>query len=356
MDENLLVEALKKAIENKCAFIVLADQSKNVYAQFDFTSLDENDFIWEFVSNEYLSEEFQLTEEKIILLKKKGFEPTEHNFLKTIEIEVNSTDNLSYELAKDTIKIFKDIYDISPSAVLEFEIFDCMNHDTEEVFEVKHSGIYKEKNIGILKIGKRGQVFFNDIKINEEELSKKLSELKSKKQSIACFREALMYKPSKDVESILNKVKASGVKVLSEEETPPEWGEIDAFSLYLAPDKFRFAVLRGDVFAFAYIPKGSKELVIYHKEVPDTDIILQKVASLISADSIIESGQSDPDFAFVEEKESEPSLHLTILFSEGKDWSTWYPEKDIAGNFKSLIKDCEKIGIDRIAEDEKEDI
>ncbi len=265
MDENLLVEGLKKAIENKCAFIVVADQIKNIYAQFDFSSLEENDYIWEFVSNEYLSEDFQLTEEKIELLKNKGFESTEHNFLKTIEIENISADKLAQDIAQDTIKIFNDIYDVSTSSILEFEIFDCLNHDTEEVFEVKQSVIYQENNISILKIGKRGQLFFNDVKISEDELTKRLNELKKNKYPLACLREAQMYNPPKDVENILNKVKASGVKILSEDEVPPEWGDIDAFSLYLAPDKFRFAVLRGDVFAFAYIPKGSKELVIYHK-------------------------------------------------------------------------------------------
>ncbi|MFX1236803.1 MAG: hypothetical protein ACFFAS_19290 [Promethearchaeota archaeon] len=348
MDEDLLIEGLKKAIENRCKLIVVADQNKNIYTQFDFSTPEEV-YIWEFVSNEYLDDGCILEKNQIKLLEDNGFQSTEHNFVKNIELGEISI----HEIASTSIKVFQEVYGALPSSELEFEIFDCINQDTEHVFEVKRSTAFKEREIKILKITKRGQLYFEGEKVSEDQLDKKIKELEKNKKFLACFREAAMIKPSKNIEAITNKIASSGINVIPQDMLPPEWGNIDAFGLYLAPDKFRITVLRDDSFAFAFVPKNSKELVIYHKEVPDTEEILQQMSFLISSNRIIESGQSDPDYAFSEEQENIPSLHITILFSEGIDWSTWYTEKDIPSNFKSLIKDCEKVGTNRIARDEE---
>jgi len=346
MDEKLLTETIKTSIENECKLVVTADEKHNIYSQFDFSFPEQDDITWGFVSNKYLHENKKLSEEKLKILMEYDFELTDNNFLKNIDLKNGAIPKIAQEIAKTLIILFTKVYSVPADTLLDLDVFDCQKGVIECDSEFKRSKNFTEKKKNVLKLSKKGQIFLNDKKVTIDVLKNTLKDIK---KDIIYFREASLYNPSKEVKIIEKTLYSSDISIVKAEEAPLEWEEIIAFVVYQAPDKFRFAVFRDETFSFAYTPRGSKELVIYHKEVPDTVEMLTQANRLISANRIIEMGQNLPENAFDEEKELERSLHVVISFLNGKDWLTWYPERKIPSNFKSLMKDCEKIGIEKIS-------
>ena len=90
-------------------FIVSPKGHSSIYNQFMMH--DENTFYWEVVSNDFLPEDLQLSQQKVNKLERMGFtqDELEPNFSKIVKIENEFTIE---EMSKEILRIFVEIFDV----------------------------------------------------------------------------------------------------------------------------------------------------------------------------------------------------------------------------------------------------
>jgi hypothetical protein len=115
MDEAAILQALKDGVAQQKDFLIL--EKDELYIQFAFSP----DHIWmEIASNEFLPAEKHLTEEKMEILRSKGFDGGEEaNFCKSFQA---LDDNALQELAKSVVEIFTQIFGLPLDAEINLNL------------------------------------------------------------------------------------------------------------------------------------------------------------------------------------------------------------------------------------------
>jgi hypothetical protein len=117
-------EKLENCLENEVHMLIITvDAERDIYGQFFIEDQGETVAVhWEFVSNKNLSN-YQLSASQIQQLEVEGFE-LDVNYYRDVTCHKETLDSCLHTIARKTVDIFMEIYEINSFDAVEFESFN----------------------------------------------------------------------------------------------------------------------------------------------------------------------------------------------------------------------------------------
>lgn len=113
------------------------------------------------------------------------------------------------------------------------------------------------------------------------------------------------------------------------------------FELELCPRQFRLAVLSGDSMLIGYKPEGADKPQIimsrYQGNEQKIDSLLESLQWLLVANGLMETPVTAPNCVFNPMYMKEPSVHLLVGYSDGREWGSMYFPDALPDNIRNLI-------------------
>jgi hypothetical protein len=193
-----------------------------------------------------------------------------------------------------------------------------------------------------VKVSKSGLIYLNQEKVSPDKLIAELLRYKEQGYGAYYYREEILSDPSPEILEIFNSIVSAGIPIKMGNEAGSEWGALETFML-IAVDEFHFAIFKEGIFTF--IPEVGPQLPGYHSKTPHAPAILREVDTLISANRVIETPPTAPEKTIQKETLITPSLQVLIQYAGNKVWRSYYLKHQVPDNIKSLMSDCQKLGL-----------
>ena len=195
----------------------------------------------------------------------------------------------------------------------------------------------------VIKVTRRGGVWLDGARVGLEELSRELCHLRELGGRAVYYREAPFSDPRPEVMEVVSTIIASKVSLATGEEVPSEWGSLQSFTLYEAPDRFRLQARRGadlSIWIGASAGRAARSLAV---ELPRNERLLHQLDLLIRSDRVLELPRHESELAFDEERVEQPSVHLRIEYMDRGPWTTHYAFDARPSQLVSLGEDCAQL-------------
>jgi len=197
----------------------------------------------------------------------------------------------------------------------------------------------------IAKVALDGKIRLDGVAVSADELEARLADVATAGEEVVLYREAPFSDPDPCVGEVIGTIIGSGVLIVTPDASPSEWGELERFSLRIAPERLELTVERGGDFRFTIQAEPGAEPRSFQVPLPADERIRSQLDLIISCDRVLESKENRPELAFLEHELITDSLHVEIVYAGREPWRCCYSPGFEPANLRSLASDCQELGL-----------
>ena len=197
----------------------------------------------------------------------------------------------------------------------------------------------------IAKVAQDGRVRLDGVAVSVDELEARLGDFAAQGDELVVYREEPFSDPGPVAAEVLGTLIGSGVRLLTPDQRPSEWGELQRFSLRIAPERLELTVERGGDFRFVIQPEPGADPREFQVPLPPNESVLSQLDVIVRCDSVLETKQNRAELAFLRHELVVDSLHIEVAYAGREPWRSCFAPGTEPANLRALASDCQALGL-----------